>query len=456
VAPQAVDVEAVQGATEWVPASQLSSQSSAGPSVPSILAGFSGAAWLTIAAIGPGPLSTAQQQPAYVAQALGVLALIIAVHEAGHFAAARLQGIHVTKFAIGFGPALVKFVRGEVEYSLRAIPLGGYVAFPDENDPKNPYKADDPNLLQNRSILSRAAVISAGVIANVIFAYLTLLVQISLIGKAETSFLPGVKIPSLAPTSLAAQSGLQGGDIIMRVGDTDIGSDVGEVNHVVDLIRASPSRPIVFTVERSAPSLVGSDEVPSTSAAARLALEASSSGSGSGLGSGLSESRLISVTPEIGPDGAGRIGVRLNSNAVIKHVRAKDFGEVVSIANTEFIRLSSTVLGGLKSIVTNFLGVAGQLSGPVAIVAAGSEIAKTDSAGLFQFCAIVNINLAVVNTLPLPALDGGYLVLLAVEAVRGGKKLPEKFEQGVTASGALLLLAMGMTLVVKDSIGLLK
>eukprot|EP00983_Pelagomonas_calceolata_P122643 1160926-Pelagomonas_calceolata.AAC.3 len=132
VAPQAVDVEAVQGATEWVPASQLSSQSSAGPSVPSILAGFSGAAWLTIAAIGgfdivgllvqdrsgsrsvyvvmpddcmeetswraervlmagPGPLSTAQQQPAYVAQALGVLALIIAVHEAGHFAAARLQ-----------------------------------------------------------------------------------------------------------------------------------------------------------------------------------------------------------------------------------------------------------------------------------------------------------------------------------------------------------------------------
>ncbi|KAF5827011.1 peptidase family M50-domain-containing protein [Dunaliella salina] len=262
VTQQAVDVEAVQGATEWVPASQLCSQT-AGPSVPSVLAGFSGAAWLTIAAIGPGPLSTAQQQPAYIAQALGVLALIIAVHEAGHFAAARLQGIHVTKFAIGFGPALVKFVRGEVEYSLRAIPLGGYVAFPDENDPKNPYKADDPDLLQNRSILSRAAVISAGVIANVIFAYLTLLVQISLIGKAEASFLPGVKIPSLAPTSLAAQSGLRGGDVIMRVGDTNISADINEVNHVVDLIRASPARPIAFTVQRAAPSLVGSDEVSS-------------------------------------------------------------------------------------------------------------------------------------------------------------------------------------------------
>ncbi len=191
------------------------------------------------------------------------------------------------------------------------------------------------------------------------------------------------------------------------------------------------------------------------------------------------------------------------------------------------------MLGGLKAIVTNFAGVAGQVrtrarpaahgrasittaprgdvllrqacahgawrrrriaalqvSGPVAIVAAGADIAKTDAAGLFQFCAIVNINLAVVNLLPLPALDGGYLLLLAVEAARG-KKLPEQVEQvgkrgearaaafsggvvvrsgppahcgacvvvggaqGFMASGFLLLMAMGFSLVVKDTINLL-
>lgn len=76
-------------------------------------------------------------------------------------------------------------------------------------------------------------------------------------------------------------------------------------------------------------------------------------------------------------------------------------------------------------------------------------------AGLFQFCAIVNINLAVVNILPLPALDGGYLLLLAVEAARGGKKLPQQLEQGVMASGLFMLMILGAGLVIRDTINLL-
>ena len=118
-------------------------------------------------------------------------------------------------------------------------------------------------------------------------------------------------------------------------------------------------------------------------------------------------------------------------------------------------RLAGTVLNGLKQIVTNFGAMSGQLSGPVAIVAAGSEVLRADSAGLFQFAAIVNINLAAVNILPLPALDGGYLFLLAVEAVRGGRKLPAAVEGGIMASGFLLLTALGLGLVVRDTINLL-
>ncbi|GFH17920.1 putative zinc metalloprotease, partial [Haematococcus lacustris] len=120
--------------------------------------------------------------------------------------------------------------------------------------------------------------------------------------------------------------------------------------------------------------------------------------------------------------------------------------------------LTSTVVGGLTALFTNFGKVAGQLSGPVAIVAAGSQIAKTDAAGLFQYCAIVNINLAVVNLLPLPALDGGYLVLLLLEAAWGGRKLPQSVEQGfavLSAAGFLLLMVAGVSLVVKDTMGLL-
>lgn len=85
----------------------------------------------------------------------------------------------------------------------------------------------------------------------------------------------------------------------------------------------------------------------------------------------------------------------------------------------------------------------------------GSEIARRDSAGLYQFAAVVNLNLAIVNALPLPALDGGFMALLALEALRGGKKLPERFEQTVMATGVVLLTVVGLGLVVRDTIKLL-
>ena len=111
-------------------------------------------------------------------QALAVLAVIVTVHECGHFFAARSLGMRVTKFSIGFGPTLWGFT-GEsdgVEYALRAIPLGGYVGFPDD-DPDSDIPSDDPDLLRNRPLLQRAAVISAGVVANAVFAYALLFTQ---------------------------------------------------------------------------------------------------------------------------------------------------------------------------------------------------------------------------------------------------------------------------------------
>jgi RIP metalloprotease RseP len=160
------------------------------------------------------------------------------------------------------------------------------------------------------------------------------------------------------------------------------------------------------------------------------------------------------ATPTAGRDGKGAIGVSLQSHTCIKHTKPANLADSFAMTGAEFNRLGSTVLNGLKQIFTNFGSMAGQLSGPVAIVAAGSEIARTDVAGLFQFCAIVNINLAIVNVLPLPALDGGYLLLLALEAVRG-KKLPDGLEQGFMASGLLLMLVLGVGLAIRDTLNLL-
>ena len=126
---------------------------------------------LTLAALTiPGLAGFDFDKPASIAQALGVLAAIVAVHEAGHFSCARALGVRVSQFAIGFGPALLSRTGGDgVEYSLRAIPLGGYVAFPDD-DPETDVAPDDPDLLKNRPLLERAAVLSAGDAANLVAA----------------------------------------------------------------------------------------------------------------------------------------------------------------------------------------------------------------------------------------------------------------------------------------------
>lgn len=162
----------------------------------------------------------------------------------------------------------------------------------------------------------------------------------------------------------------------------------------------------------------------------------------------------LPATPTAGRDGKGAIGVSLLSHTFIKHTMPTSLQDSFVMTGAEFNRLGGTVLNGLKQIFTNFNNMAGQLSGPVAIVAAGSEIARTDVAGLFQFCAIVNINLAIVNVLPLPALDGGYLLLLLLEAARG-KKLPDGIEQGVMASGLLLMMVLGVGLAIRDTLNLL-
>lgn len=160
------------------------------------------------------------------------------------------------------------------------------------------------------------------------------------------------------------------------------------------------------------------------------------------------------MLPEAGRDGTGRIGVQLTPNAVQFQERADNLLQGAVLAGREFSFLLGTVLDGLWQILTDFARTADRVSGPVAIVAVGAEVARTNTAGLFQFAAIVNLNLAVVNTLPLPALDGGYLVLLAVEALRGGRKIPVEVEKAIMSSGLVAFLGIGLFLIVRDSINL--
>ncbi|CAN1232501.1 Probable membrane metalloprotease ARASP2, chloroplastic [Linum perenne] len=102
----------------------------------------------------------------------------------------------------------------------------------------------------------------------------------------------------------------------------------------------------------------------------------------------------------------------------------------------------------------NFSQTASKVSGPVAIIAVGAEVARSNVDGLYQFAALLNLNLAVINLLPLPALDGGSLALILIEAARGGRKLPMELEQRIMSSGITVVLLLGLFLIIRDTLNL--
>ncbi|CAH9089279.1 unnamed protein product [Cuscuta europaea] len=361
---------------------------------------------------------SAFQDAQSVLEAAGVLTAIIIVHESGHFLAAYLQGIHVSKFAVGFGPILARFNSKNVEYSIRAFPLGGFVGFPD-NDPDSGIPSDDRNLLKNRPVMDRMLVISAGVIANIVFAYVIIFTQIISVGLPVQEAFPGVLVPDVKPFSAASRDGIAPGDVILGVNGVDF-SQTGPnlVSEVVDVIKKSPTRNVLLKIGRG-------------------------------------EERMdINVTPDMNSDGTGRIGVQLTPNYKVSKVSPKNIFEVFGFTGSEFWGLAANVVGGLKQTFLNFSQSASKVSGPVAIIAVGAEVAKSNVDGLYQFAAILNLNLAVINILPLPALDGGSLALLLIEAGRGGRKLPIEVEQRIMSSGVMVVLVLGVFLLVRDTLNL--
>lgn len=353
-----------------------------------------------------------------VLEAAGVLTAIIIVHESGHFLAAYLQGIHVSKFAVGFGPILAKFNANNVEYSIRAFPLGGFVGFPD-NDPESGIPVDDENLLKNRPILDRVIVISAGVVANIIFAFVIIFTQVLSVGLPVQETFPGVLVPEVRALSAASRDGLFPGDVVLSVDGNELpktGPNV--VSELVNVIKKSPKRNVLLKVARG------------------------------------DQQFEIGVTPDENYDGTGKIGVQLSPNVKISKVLPKNLLEAFRYTGKEFWGLSYNVLDSLKQTFFNFSQTASKVSGPVAIIAVGAEVARSNIDGLYQFAAVLNINLAVINLLPLPALDGGSLALILIEAARGGRKLPLEVEQRIMSSGIMLVLLLGLFLIVRDTLNL--
>ena len=354
---------------------------------------------------------------------IGVLALLIFVHELGHFMAARLQNIHVNRFSIGFGPILWKFQGPRTEYALRAIPLGGFVGFPDD-DPESDIPPNDPDLLRNRPVLDRAIVISAGVIANMIFAYTVSVAQFGFLGIPEPA--NGVYIPQVVAGSPADLAGIQRKDIVVEANGQRLDGATADLaegeaayeeaeaidQQLIHIIHGSPGEPVDLTLRRK------------------------------------NEEVMVSVVPEINPKtNQAVIGIGLSANAPR---RIKNPIEILSLAAKQFQFQTQQVATGMLALFTNFSEMSGQVGSPVKIVEEGAKLSADNPVFLFPFAAIISINLAIINILPLPALDGGQLAFLIIEAVRG-KPLPLRLQESVMQTGIFLLLGLGIFLIIRDT-----
>ncbi len=334
----------------------------------------------------------------YFLAALLVFALIVFAHELGHYLVARWTGIRVLEFAIGFGPKLFSWRRKDIDYSVRVLPLGGYCKFEGEDE-----SSGDPKAFTNAPVWKRFLTILAGPAMNFVLAYLAVVVFMMFVGMVYT--VPVVQdITSGMP---AETSGLLPGDVIKAVDGEPIElNEDGAVKLVSYITASEPDKSVKLTVDRSG-QLVD-----------------------------------ISVSPQKTEDG-GRIGITLGAKT-----QYYSFFPALFLSGQRVADITRLMLDGFKGLIFHGEGIEDTM-GPVGIISFMTEEIRRDYETIINLIVIISLNVGIINLLPLPALDGGRLVFLAVEAVRR-KPIKPEYEGWVHAAGFFLLLGLIAVLSYRD------
>lgn len=326
-----------------------------------------------------------------IISAVFVFLIVILVHEFGHFAVAKMVGIRVNEFSIGMGPKIIQKKKGETDYTLRLLPIGGYVKMEGEDEASN-----DPRSFNKVPALSRIAVVAAGAIMNFILAII--LLSIVSFGTG----MPTNTIEETLANSPAEKIGIQSGDIIIRIN----GQKITSWNSIVDKINASdPNKEIEIVVKRN------------------------------------KENITYTIQPMI-EDGRTLIGiVPKYKKSVISAIKG-------GFENTAmFLKLMFKFLGMV------FQGKVStkDLSGPVGVIHEVGVATKLGIYNLLYLLGFISINLGFFNLLPIPALDGSRIVFLLIELVRGKPIDPNK-EGFVHFIGFILLISLMLIVTYRDII----
>lgn len=348
---------------------------------------------------------------ASILAAIIVLGLLIFLHELGHFTVAKLCGVMVQRFSLGFGPRLFTWRRGETEYAVSAVPLGGYVKMLGEDPEEEVPVYEARRAFSRQSLWKRLAIVVAGPGMNLITAFVAFTLVFAIYGAGSPSESP--KIGGVVDGMAAAKAGLAKGDTVLSID----GTDVATWEQLSDTVRASGGKTLHMQVRRA---------------------------------SGAVEP--LEVTPEEKPERTP-FGEEIGKAYLIGIERFVDINRV-SLASAVGLGAYQTyfwVKMTLLSVVKIFQGSvsARDLGGPILIVKAAGQQAELGLEYLIRFLGLISVNLGVLNLLPIPVLDGGHLLFFAFEAVRG-KPLAIRHREMAQQVGLFLLLALMVFVVYND------
>lgn len=332
--------------------------------------------------------------------AIIIFSFIVFFHEFGHFILAKKNGIDVEEFAIGMGPALCSKEYKGTKYAIRLFPIGGYCAMGEDEA-----ATDSPNNFNNKSIWARISVIAAGPIFNFILAFVFAVILTAMVG-----YDPPV-VREVEQGYPAAEAGIQKGDTIVKMGNKKI--NIYREISIYNQFHQGEDVEITYIHD--------------------------------------GKKQTVTLTPKMDEEsGYTRIGITGSGNTKANIFTSIQYG----VYEVKF--WICTTLESLKMLITGQIG-ADQLSGPVGIVSVvDNTYQQSKSYGLFIVIAqmlniaiLLSANLGVMNLLPLPALDGGRLVFLFVEAIRR-KRIPPEKEGYVHLVGIALLMMLMVFVMFND------
>jgi len=337
--------------------------------------------------------------------ALIIIAILILFHELGHFIAARRIGIPVYEFSLGFGYKLISVKKGETEYSLRLIPLGGFVRMAGEE----PGDMASPDGFNTRTPLEKMRVSFAGPFMNFVLAALIFIYTYAVIGVPQP--MNDAIIGEVIKDKPAYQAGLKPGDKILAINDQKITS----WNNFVETIQKNPAgKSLQLTISRN------------------------------------QETKTLSLTP-VKNESTGKSIVGVYSQVTFER---QGILTAVKLGFVQTYQMTVAMLTGLGMLFTGGVSTA-DLAGPVGITNMVGEAARSGFVYLLSFTAFLSINLGILNLLPIPALDGSRIVFAMVEAIRRKPMDPEK-EGYIHWIGFLFLMLIMLLATYNDIVRLIK